>query len=243
MAGRHTFRDRGQASSSQTGTQTPAGGTTAHSLPDGDTKMSSHPASRVYMGLSSNLFHGSSLSGRLPPSPVGVGLARSKEHHSRRRTRDTIRWHSHLVRSLGSPNPRAASPWLWWLKRPEWLESHWGLQKYFGSCQELHGGSVSAPAALGETKRALGELENSGVLPRQAQRRSPSGVSAPKKGFTKLLWPSSSGPCLAGQTGVRTGTVVAAKLCLQNQMRGEGLVSWILLRHHGQAFIPGLSLP
>ena len=81
-----------------------------------------------------------------PPSPVGVGLARSKEHHSRRRTRDTIRWHSHLVRSLGSPNPRAASPWLWWLKRPEWLESHWGLQKYYGSCPAALHRSVSALA-------------------------------------------------------------------------------------------------
>lgn len=180
MAGRHTFRDRGQASSSQTGTQTPAGGTTAHSLPDGDTKMSSHPASRVYMGLSSNLFHGSSLSGRLPPSPVGVGLARSKEHHSRRRTRDTIRWHSHLVRSLGSPNPRAASPWLWWLKRPEWLESHWGLQKYFGSCQELHGGSVSAPAAQDLTlPRVCGAQHLLLYNARRTPARSPAPVRVP----------------------------------------------------------------
>ena len=42
----------------------------------------------------------------------------------------------------------------------------------------------------------FGELENLGSLRWWAQRRSPSGVWAPKKGFTRLSWASSSGHVL-----------------------------------------------
>ena len=68
------------------------------------------------------------------------------------------------------------------------------------------GFSLLTPAALWlqcissftwrETKRAFGELENSGLLRWWAQRRSISRVWALKKGFTRLLWASSSGSML-----------------------------------------------
>jgi len=56
--------------------------------------------------------------------------------------------------------------------------------------------SSSSSFTQRKTKRALRELENSGLLPRQAQRRSLSKVWAPKRGFARLLWANSSGPCL-----------------------------------------------
>ena len=50
-----------------------------------------------------------------------------------------------LVR-FEAPGSRAALHPFQWLKGPEWLESHWGLQKYYGSCPAALHRSVSALA-------------------------------------------------------------------------------------------------
>ena len=115
--------------------------------------------------------------------------------------------------------------------------------------QQPCGCSVSAPTALStqwETKRALRELENSGLLCWWGQRRSLSRVWAPRKGFTRLLWASSSRSMLGGtdQSGHRQDCWCRSKF-IEADMWAEwlGSVGWTLLSHHGRAFsllfIPG----
>ena len=91
------------------------------------------------------------------------------------------------------------------------------------------GCSVSASAALWlqwissstrrETKRALGEMENSGLLRWQSPESEPRRRVS--QGFYGLLLP---GPCLASWTRVTSGKVVDAETNLQKQVHGGGVV-------------------
>ena len=104
------------------------------------------------------------------------------------------------------------------------------------------GCSVPASAALWlqwissstrrETKRALGEMENSGLLRWQSPESEPRRRVS--QGFYGLPLP---GPCSASQTRVMSGKVVDAETSLREQMCGGGVVGavgWTLLSHHGR---------
>ena len=94
--------------------------------------------------------------------------------------------------------------------------------------QQLCGCSVSALLSIKKPSKHS-ELENSGLLCCQAQRRSLSGVSAPKKGFTRLLGATSSRSMLgwSDRSEVRQGSRCGNKFAEADMWGRGGWGSWL----------------